>query len=201
MDHDWDEHYKNATEQLPWDEGVPSAELVAYFNSLSEKPASALEIGCGTGTNAIWLAEQGCKVVASDLSPTAIAAAIEKGKAAHADVRFVVEDIIDKTSVPDGSVQFAFDRGVFHVIDKEKRAIFAQRVANALSTGGYWLCMAGCADEPRDDPSQGPPQLTASELLQDVEPLFEVRSLERATFTIPTGRQYLAWLALYRKRG
>ena len=51
--YEWDERYKVGKDALPWDTGMPAPELVEYFEKTESKPTSALEIGCGTGTNAI----------------------------------------------------------------------------------------------------------------------------------------------------
>lgn len=200
--HAWDERYVEGTQEaLPWDTGEPASELVDYFKSRGSVPASALEIGCGTGTNAIWMANQGVRVVATDVAPQAIAMANEKAKKAGVTgVQFVVEDILQKNAVPPESADFVFDRGVFHVIDPGSRSTFAMRVAEALADGGMWLCLAGCADEVRENMNEGPPQLKAQEVIDVVEKYFEVHKLERATFKIPNGKQYLCWIVLMRKR-
>lgn len=198
----WDERYVTGTQEaLPWDTGEPAPELVAYFQILDKAPARALEIGCGTGTNAIWMAKQGSNVIATDVSQQAIATAREKAKKADVNgVQFVIEDILEKNAVPLGSVDFVFDRGVYHVMDVNARSVFTQRVAEALADGGFWLCLAGCADEVRENMTEGPPQLKAQEVIDVVEKHFEIHKLERATFVIPNGKQYLCWIVLMRKR-
>lgn len=200
--HAWDDRYVEGTQEaLPWDTGEPAPELVEYFGTREKLPARALEIGCGTGTNAIWMAQKGVKVVATDVAPKAIAMATEKAtKAGVADVQFVVEDILQKNAVPPESVDFAFDRGVFHVMEPDSRRVFAQRVAEALADDGYWLCLAGCADEVRENMNEGPPQLKAQEVIDVVEKYFELHKLERSTFSIPNGKKYLCWIVLMRKR-
>ncbi len=196
----WDDRYKAGKEALPWDTGVPASELVEYFGSLSCVPKRALEIGCGTGTDAIWMAQQGVVVKAIDISPTAIESAKGKTKAAGVKVDFSVSDIVEKMPVSEAGVDFVFDRGVYHVMAPEQRAIFINRVAAALDKGGYWLCLAGSADQNRDPESLGPPQLKASDLIDNIEPKFEVMWLQRASFILPDGKPHLAWKALFKKR-
>ena len=196
----WDERYQAGKEALPWDIGVEAPELVAVFKSLKTTPQHTLEIGCGTGTNSIWMAQQGCRVVAVDISPTAIANAKEKMKAANVDVDFRTWNIIEKSPVAEASVDFVFDRGVYHVMEAEQRTVFIDRVAAALSDNGYWLCLAGCADEHRDANEEGPPQLKASDLIDYAQEQFEVHNLARTYFVLPNGKRCLAWEALFRKR-
>jgi methylase of polypeptide subunit release factors len=70
---DWDERY--ATGNLPWDTGDPEPYLVELIERGTIAPGRALEVGCGTGTNALWLAARGFEVVGIDISPRAIAMA------------------------------------------------------------------------------------------------------------------------------
>lgn len=196
----WEDAYKNATEPLPWDIGTPAPELQSAFQELDMAGRPALEIGCGTGTNAIWMAEQGCKVVATDLSATAIETAKEKAKTAGVVVEFAAADILSEGAVENESVDFVFDRGVFHVMAEGKRGLFALRVASALKNGGYWLCLAGSKDELRENPDNGPPQLSLAEIIDAVEKSFEIHRVERSNFTLPNGAMHVAWVVLMRKR-
>ena len=54
---DWQQHY--ATGQTPWDSGTPSLEMQRVIAEHNITPRRTLEIGCGTGTNAVCLAQQG----------------------------------------------------------------------------------------------------------------------------------------------
>lgn len=196
----WDERYQAGKDALPWDTGEPAPELVGYFNSLQKLPERVLEIGCGTGTNAIWMAQKGCKVVATDVSPTAIDAAKNKLKEEGVGVDFQVSDIAENSPVPPASVNFVFDRGVYHVMAPEQRMLYIERVAEALDKGGFWLTLAGNADQMRAEDEEGPPQLKASELIDLAEKKFEIHSLTRGSFVLPNGKVHLAWQVLYQKR-
>ncbi len=196
----WDERYKAGKDALPWDTGIPAPELVEYFDSLNSPPKRVVEIGCGTGTNAIWMAQQGSKVIAIDISSTAIDVAQAKGKASNVDVDFRVLDILEKSPVTKASVDFVFDRGVYHVMLPEQRQLFINRIAEVLDKNGYWLCLTGNADEVRDPETEGPPQLKASDLVDNIEEKFELHQLERASFILPNGKSHLAWKALFRKK-
>jgi methylase of polypeptide subunit release factors len=58
--------------QLPWDTGQPEPLLVEFVTSGAVTPSPTLEIGAGTGTNAIWMAERGFDVLGVDVSPLAV---------------------------------------------------------------------------------------------------------------------------------
>src|SRR5438094_177897 len=87
----WDERYQQ--KDTPWDTGQPSSELRLVVAEGSISPCRALELGCGTGTNAVWLAQQGFDVTALDVSPLAIARAQQRSDAVG--VRFLVADVLN----------------------------------------------------------------------------------------------------------
>ena len=66
----WNKSY--ASGQLPWDSGEPEPLLVEFVTSGGVTPTPTLEIGGGTGTNSIWLAERGFDVLGVDVSPLAV---------------------------------------------------------------------------------------------------------------------------------
>src|SRR5690606_12532387 len=70
MQHDWNEHYLRG--ELPWDTDEPDPHLIDLVRSGVVDRGRALEVGCGTGTNAVWLAGQGFDVVGVDIADRAI---------------------------------------------------------------------------------------------------------------------------------
>ncbi|HEY9680530.1 MAG TPA: class I SAM-dependent methyltransferase [Oculatellaceae cyanobacterium] len=199
--HRWEDAYKKGKDALPWDTGAAAPELVRYLES-STMPKQILEIGCGTGSNAIWMAERGASVLATEISPTAIELAkkkIENNKSLKLEFRLA--DIIESSPVKEGTIDFVFDRGVYHVMpDDDSREIFIDRVAGALKNGGFWLCIAGSADEDRPENAGGPPQLQASDLVNLAQKHFELFHLKRIISSGPYGNEIVMWEALYRKR-
>jgi SAM-dependent methyltransferase len=198
----WDERYQGDVDQRPWDIGTVEPELVRCVEQdlAGQKISRALEIGCGTGTNAIWLAQRGVDVLGTEISPTAIDAANQKVSGKNLPIRFVQNNIVESLPVAPGTINFAFDRGVFHVMGPDQRGPFVKHVAQSLADGGMWLCMAGSKDEAKPE-DRGPPRLTASELIGAVELEFEVISLRKSFFELPDGSRFAAWALLLRKRG
>jgi len=182
----------------PWDIGQPDLNLVQTVTKLPIAPCKALDIGCGTGDNAIWLAQQGFHVVGVDASKIAIRKAKEKAEKAKAPCTFVVLDI-PKSYVEGGPFGFAFDRGCFHAVGSdEERATFAKQVHRHLEDGGLWLTLVGNADEKRVGP--GPPQRTARDIVNAVEPYFEILSLVSGHFGSNSPEPPRAWVCLMMKR-
>lgn len=191
----WEQRYLSG--DLPWDVQRPAPELMDCVRELS-LTGRALEIGCGTGTNAIWLAQHGIETLGVDIAPAAIERACDKAEEAGVtNVRFVCCDILDRLPLPVASVDLVFDRGCFHSMSAETRKPFADRVAEALVAQGYWLTLCGNADAPE---RTGPPQLSAVEIVNAVEHAFDIRCLRRICFTGRNGPTHLAWSCLTRKR-
>lgn len=193
MANDWDEHY--ATGNLPWDTGAPEPHLVEMVGRGVITPGRALEIGCGTGTNALWLADRGFVVLGIDISPLAIAKAQEKAEAADARVEFRVLDFLS-AELDEAPFDFVFDRGVLHVFDEpSQREQFARQVGRMLRAGGHWLSLAGSTEGPARD--HGPPRRSARDLVEAVEPVLEIIELRAAGFDDDT---FKAWRLLARAR-
>jgi SAM-dependent methyltransferase len=193
---DWNASY--ATGELPWDTGVPDEHLVEIVESGVVAPGRTLEIGCGTGTNAVWLAAHGFDVLGVDVSPLAIEKA--KGKAAGAPhCRFEVSDFLT-APILGGPFDFVLDRGVFHIFDDaEVRARFAARVAALLTPTGQWLSLIGSTEGPARD--MGPPRRNAREILSDIEPVLELVELRSDYFeTTIEGPRAMAWICRSRAR-
>ena len=199
---DWNASY--ATGEKPWDTGHPSIHLVEMVEAGTIPAGRALEVGCGTGSNALWLAAHEFEVVAVDLSPLAIEEA--RGKAAAAGVgaqrcRFEVVDFL-AAEPTGGPFSFVFDRGCFHVFDEpEVRARFAARVAALLGPGGMWLSLIGSTEGPARD--FGPPRRTARDVMDAIEPSLELVGFRAVEFepSLDTGMPaWPAWLCLSRQR-
>jgi SAM-dependent methyltransferase len=189
----WNESY--ASGQLPWDTGQPEPLLVEFLTSGAVTPSPTLEIGAGTGTNSIWMAERGFDVLGVDVSPLAVERAHAKMEGRALRCRFAVWDFLDAPP-PDGLFQFVFDRGCFHVFDEPgERQRFAEQVAAALAPGGLWLSLIGSTEgSPRE---VGPPRRSASEVTLAIEPVLEIVELRSAEFH---GRDAKAWFCLSRQR-
>jgi len=194
-DRDWEARYR--ADDVPWDSDAPAPDLVELVGRAGLS-GRAIELGCGTGVNAVWLAARGFATTAIDLSPTAIARARDRARAAGAEVAFVVGDVFDREVLPAGPVEFVFDRGVFHVMDGDARAAFVARVAELLVPGGTWLSLLGNRDQPWEGP--GPPRWTAAEVVAPVEPRFEVHELVATRFGEARIGEIVAWRLVARRR-
>ncbi|MCX4243877.1 class I SAM-dependent methyltransferase [Paraliomyxa miuraensis] len=193
---DWDAHY--ATDDLPWDTGEPDPHLVALVEGGTLAPCRVLEVGCGTGTNALWLCERGFEVTGIDVASRAIAKAEQKARVAGTRVEFATVDFLH-AQVPGGDYELVFDRGVFHVFDDASdQARFAERVASVLRPQGRWLSLAGSTEGPPRD--HGPPRRSALDIAMAVEPSLELLELRSIEFAANLPSPAKAWLMLARRR-
>lgn len=192
----WDERYK--TGDLPWDTGMTSAELMRVLAEEKIMPCKALELGCGTGTNSIWLAQQGFDMTALDLSPLAIQRA--RDIASRVAVRFLVGDVLAPPRIED-KFSFFFDRGCYHAVRRLDVAGYLRTLDQLLNANALGLILAGNAKEP-SAPHQGPPTVSEEELRRELGELFEIKQLREFHFESPPGRSenWLAWSILLRKK-
>jgi SAM-dependent methyltransferase len=189
----WNESY--ASGQLPWDTGEPEPLLVEFVRSGVVTPGRTLEIGAGTGTNAIWMAERGFDVLGVDVSPLAVERAHAKMAGRPLRCRFTAGDFLAALP-PEGPFQFVFDRGCFHVFDQpDERQRFAEHVAAVLAPRGLWLSLIGSTEGPPRE--VGPPRRSAGEVILAIEPALEIVELRSAEFH---AHGAMAWFCLSRQR-
>lgn len=189
-------HYEKG--YMPWDHTKPDFNLVDTIQNQNIKPCKTLEIGCGTGSDSIWLASQGFNVCAVDVSPIAINMAIEKAKEATVKCQFLVKDFLNDT-IPDPPYSFVFDRGYFHSFKTNgRRKKIAKYIAYYLADDGLWLSLIGNCDSPPRD--SGPPARSAKDIIRATEPFFELQFLKTSVFGNEQNNPAKNWVCLLKKR-
>ena len=126
----WEERYKSRAHI--WS-GEPNPTLVTEVTPLS--PGSALDVGCGEGADAIWLAARGWTVTGVDLSPTALARAAEHGRQRGVEVTWQHLDLTRTT--PDATYDLVTAH-FLHLPRERRRVVFADLMA-AVAPGGTLL--------------------------------------------------------------
>jgi SAM-dependent methyltransferase len=128
--------------RTPWDTNVTPPELVDTIEGPDAlSPGCALDLGCGTGTNVIYLAQNGWKAVGVDFVTTAIRQAKKKAQAAGMAAHFFVGDVtrLDRIQGLTGPFDLVLDIGCFHSIPSESRSRYAAGLADQLHPGGCFL--------------------------------------------------------------
>lgn len=124
---------------LPWFSPHPYPWLVqAVAEGWIVPPGPVLDMGCGAGTNVLWLARQGFRATGADLAPSAIAIAERRAKRARLSATFRVADAL---ALPfrRGAFRAALDVGCFHSLPIARRATYAKELARVVRRGGTFL--------------------------------------------------------------
>ncbi|HTZ61037.1 MAG TPA: class I SAM-dependent methyltransferase [Thermoplasmata archaeon] len=136
----WEQWYRRRDyRRMPWYSPQPSPWLVEATRAGHFRPGgSILDVGCGTGTNVLWLAQQGFRPVGVDVSPTAIAIATRRAGRQRAKADFRVAGV-DRLPFGGGSFDAALDSGCFHSIPLRFRAPYAKELARVLRPDARFL--------------------------------------------------------------
>lgn len=139
----------------PWDSGISPPELLDF---IADHPAGrAIDLGCGTGTNVITLAQHGWQVTGIDFAPRAIQIAKRKTKKLNLKADSFVGDVTKLEGIS-GPFDLALDIGCFHGVDNQPA--YLAELERILAPGGYWL-MYGFF---KASPHQSGPGLAAFDL-------------------------------------
>ena len=204
MDGSKQEQYRDRykAKKTPWDVGRADFNLVDIVNRLPIGKGKALDVGCGSGHNSIWLAQRGFSVTGVDVSEIAVQQAKENASQHNVRCTFLSLDFFEE-DVPGLPFNFIFDRGCFHSYDSDdERKKFAEKVAYHLDEAGLWFSLVGSSDEPRRGPGPlaGPPRRSARDIVVAVEPVFEILSLTASHFESNSQNPPRAWACLMKKR-
>jgi SAM-dependent methyltransferase len=150
----------------PWDSGVSPPELVSVVEGPgSLAPGKALDLGCGTGTNCIYLAQHGWEATGVDFVPRAIAQAQRKAAAAGASARFVVGDV---TRLTEGGLGTAYglllDLGCFHSVPEARRDAYVRGATEVAKPDATMLLF--CSVRQGDPRRLGPRGVARGEVAQ-----------------------------------
>ncbi len=130
----------------PWDTGVTPPELEELIRGGQIPPGRALDIGCGTGTNAIYLAQHGFQTVGVDIASLAIVQAKYKARRAGVPVKFYAGDVL-KVGMRGGPaisapIDFALDIGCLHSLAATQLQSYVDMLRRVLRVGGFYLLYA-----------------------------------------------------------
>ena len=135
----WTQAYESGAHKLMWHREFPSSELVATTLALGLKaPCNTVDLGCGAGSEALFLARCGFNTTGIDLSRAAIESARQRAVRQGVPVTFKQADVLD-IPLEDCSIDFANDRACFHHIRQEDRATYVDEMARILRPGSHLL--------------------------------------------------------------
>jgi SAM-dependent methyltransferase len=186
----------------PWDSGISPPELFDFIEK--HPPGNAIDIGCGTGTNVITLAQAGWQVTGVDFVPRAIRIAKRKAGKVGVEAELMLRDATNLKGIS-GPFDLALDIGCFHGLGA-KKADYLSELHRILAPGGHWLMYGffnptlrppggdrqaqGCA------PDQSGPGLVEA----DLEPVPASMSLVWRQDGFDRGERTSAWFLYQKKR-
>jgi SAM-dependent methyltransferase len=178
----------------PWEIGAPQPAIVRLEEG-GEIVGRVLDVGCGTGENAYYLAGRGHPTWGIDFAPTAIAKARAKRSAYPGHVTFRVGSALDLASLGE-RFDTVVDSGLFHTFLDPHRPQYAAGLGSVLRPGGNVFVLCFSEHEPTD--WGGPRRVTQAEIRETFRAGWEVRWIreERFATRFPnvTGRAWLAGL-------
>lgn len=173
----WDEAYLS---KPPWDVDHPQSVFVGLFNDGEIRPGRVLDVGSGTGENAIFLAQHGCSVAGIDVAVRAVEQAIKKAADRHVDVDFSLCDVLTLGSCfEEGEFDTVIDSGLFHTLTDEERLVYVKQIYRVLKGDGkyFMLCFSD-----RQPGTEGPRRVSKREIEQTFAPLFRIEYIKDVRF-------------------
>lgn len=182
-DIDFDAIYQGAYPFIPWDiaEAQPA---VIEWDEAGGFSGDVLDIGCGTGDNAVYLASRGHSVTAIDGAPGAIETARERAAARGVPVTFAVADAF---ALPEAErYDTILDSALYHCLPSERRATYVAELYRVARPGARLNLLGVSERAPEGTP---PSRVTERELRDDLTAAgWRITALRPATITsvIPT---------------
>ena len=170
----------------PWDTGTSPPELLSYLQS--HLPGRALDLGCGTGTNAITIAKHGWQVTGIDFARPAVQRGRKKASHAGVEVDLQVGDVTQLNHL-DWEFDLILDIGCFHSLNRPERQRYIENLGRLLSPGGHFLLYA-MLNDPQDTGKTGIG-------LSDIALLENALTLVNRTDGVDRGVRASTWLTFY----
>jgi cyclopropane fatty-acyl-phospholipid synthase-like methyltransferase len=161
----------------PWDIGKPQREFVELEES-GRILGDVLDVGCGTGENALFLATRGHRVLGIDSAELAIRKARQKASERGIRADFKVWDALQLSELG-RRFDTAIDCGFFHTLSDEDRVIFGRSLGSVLKEGGRYFMLAFSDEEPDWG---GPRRVTKQEIRDAFASGWQVESIHKAKF-------------------
>jgi SAM-dependent methyltransferase len=142
--------YRNVPlEEIPWNVETPPKALVDLVESGRVSPCKAIDLGCGAGNYAVYLATRGFDVTGVDVSPTAVHIAKHNAQQKGVTCTFLVADLLGDLHEVTDTFDFAYDWEVLHHIFPEQRKRYAENVHRLVNPRGKYLSVCFSEADPQ----------------------------------------------------
>ncbi len=170
-----------SVDALPWHREEPPP-LLQQALAARSGTGRALDLGCGEGVYATWLAQQGYEVVGIDFVPDALAEARARATRAGVEVELHEGDVVAYEAP--AAFDVVLDSGCLHHLPRRSRAAYRQRLDQWLAPGGDYV-LVHFAHRPRVGwIPNGPSHLTRDQAVALFSPL-ELRGYDETAFEVP----------------
>lgn len=191
----WESAYRdNDFTILPWETVEPDKELVKLIEDRKIKLGKILDLGCGSGTNSIFMAKAGAEVFGLDISPSAIGIAKERARAQSLKCNFIVGNAY-QLDFQKESFDFVLDRGCFHHIPIEFREKYIKGVHRVLKKSGKYFLQAFSKKNRWEVWNE----FSLDDLKNYFEKYFKFLEINEITHTQPNGEKVVLWSILMKK--
>lgn len=169
-----------AAPRAPWDIGRPQR---AFLEAADAIGGRVIDLGCGTGELAVWLAERGSAVTGVDFLAGPLDLARQKAAGRGVAVNFLEMDAVDVGAIPE-RFDAATDCGLFHTFDDEGRRRYVAALTQLLEPGARIFLLCFSTAEPGD---YGPRRVSEQELRDTFAAGWDIERVTPAFFEIVPG--------------
>lgn len=187
----WEEIYQEG--RTPWDARSPEPRLVALIERGVIKPCATIDLGCGTGNEAIFLANRGFTVTGVDISEEAIREARRRAEEAGIERNFIASNVLEMPLM--GKFDFAIDRACFHFLDPEDHPKYLEKLNSILNPGAIFFLVISSDYET----AKGPHQFSKQDIREIFGRDFDIKSVELVTLETH-GEKPRPYICLMRKK-
>jgi len=195
-------------EDIPWNIETPPDALVMLVESGEVKPSKTIDLGCGTGNYAIYLASIGFEVTGIDISESAIKIAKRNAKKKGIKCNFLVADVLGDLDEVCETFDFAYDWELLHHIFPEERKKYIENVHRILNSMGKYLSVCFSEKDPQFGGSRKYRETrlgtvlyfsSEDELRDLLKPYFDIKELKTIEISGKSGSHLANYVFVKRK--
>lgn len=181
-----------------WTAGTANPELVnLVYNQVIKPGSKVLEVGCGLGTESVFLAVRGMNVTSMDLSPDAIATGKKLADIYGVNINWIADDLLESDYF-ENEFDVITDQGCFHHMHVEEYEKYAKKICKYLKPGGLFVLRAFSDKMPK---GEQPRRVSSDDMLSAFSKDFKLEHMERIlSFSSEKYDKPISWYTLWIKR-
>lgn len=168
-------------EALPWHREEPPSLLVRALDGRSA-PGRALDVGCGEGVHAVYLAKRGYSVVGVDFVPAALELARARARAEGVELQLQPANVLEYDAPAPFDV--VLDSGCLHHLGRSRHGAYRARLEQWLAPGGDFVLVHFLKRNALDWRPAGPRRVRKGEIVRRFAPLV-LEAYDETSFALP----------------